>query len=114
LLNELADGETAGPALSWLKRNPRAHLWISPVTLSETLEGAEEPGAVREYLVRFGWQGIHRNQAERCALLQRHQSQRWGENDAWQVASAASIKAVLLGHDRAFERLGDDYEDHRK
>lgn len=46
LLNEIADGK-AGSASSWLKRNPAARLWITPVTLAEVLEGAEDPEAVR-------------------------------------------------------------------
>ena len=42
LLNEIADRNGEGPALAWLKRNRRAQLWISPVTLAEVLEGAED------------------------------------------------------------------------
>lgn len=37
-----------------------------------------------------------------------------GENDAWQAASAEGMKSVVLGHDRAFNRLGSGYEDHRR
>ena len=40
LLNEIADNDDEGPAFKWLKRNRRARLWISPVTLAEVLEGA--------------------------------------------------------------------------
>ena len=43
LLNEMADNDEEGPALQWLKRNRRARLWISPVTLAEVLEGAQDP-----------------------------------------------------------------------
>ncbi len=57
LLNELADG-VDGPAVAWLAAHPRARLWISPVTLTEVLEGADDPAAVRRYLARFRWQGI--------------------------------------------------------
>jgi hypothetical protein len=38
-----------------------------------------------------------------------------GENDAWQVAVAECMDAVIVGHDpKAFERLGTGYEDHRR
>jgi len=37
-----------------------------------------------------------------------------GENDAWQIATAECMHAVVVGHDRqAFGRLGASYEDHR-
>ena len=112
LLNEMAD-DSEGPALVWLKVNPQAHLWISPVTLAEVLEGAEEPAAVRTYLSRYGWQGIHRMQAERVSIRQRRAAHRMGENDAWQAAIADCMQAVVLGHDRAFKSLGKQYEDFR-
>ncbi len=114
LLNELADNDDAGPALNWLQRNRRARLWISPVTLAEVLEGAEEPAAVKAYLGRYGWQGIHRIQAERAAARQKRTVKRMGENDAWQVAVAECMKSKVLGHDAAFARLGADYEDYRR
>jgi predicted nucleic acid-binding protein len=112
LLNELA-ADARGPALSWLAAHPRAKLWISPVTLAEVLEGAEDPAAVKTYLARYSWQGIHRAHAERVALLQRRTRSRMGENDAWQVAIAESMRAAILGHDRAFGRLGKGYRDYR-
>ena len=56
LLNEIADHDDEGAALQWLRRNRRAKLWISPVTLAEVLEGAEDVDAVRAYLSRYGWQ----------------------------------------------------------
>jgi predicted nucleic acid-binding protein len=114
LLNEMASGQ-AGPALGWLKRNASAHLWITPVTMAEVLEGAEEPDFVRAYLARFSWQGIHRVHAEKVALRQRRASHRLGENDAWQAAIAEQMGAVLVGHDAAaFGRLGADYDDHHR
>lgn len=113
LLNELADDDDEGPALRWLKRNPRTHLWISPVTVAEVLEGAEDPQAVKTYLGRYAWQGIHRIQAERVALRQKRAANRMGENDAWQAAVAECMKGKVLGHDQAFVRLGPAYEDYR-
>jgi predicted nucleic acid-binding protein len=67
LLNEIADGE-AGAALNWLRRNMSSELWISPVTLAEVLEGAEDPDSVKAYLGRYSWQGIHRVHADKVAL----------------------------------------------
>ncbi len=114
LLNEVASGTTDGSASRWLAKNPRARLWINPVTLAEVLEGAEDVQAVKSYLSRFAWQGIHRIHAERVAMRQRRAASRLSENDAWQAAMAECMKAKILGHDRAFERLTAGYEDHRR
>lgn len=113
LLNEIAGAEP-GPAFAWLQRNPTAHLWISPVTMAEVLEGADDRDFVRNYLARYSWQGIHRAHADRVASLQRHASNRLGENDAWQAAIAEAMDAMIVGHDRAFQRLGAGYDDHRR
>jgi predicted nucleic acid-binding protein len=113
LLNEIADGRM-GPATAWLQANPDADLWISPVTLAEVLEGADDPDTVRAYLGRYRWQGIHRGHADAVALRQRRRKQRLGENDAWQVAIAAAMRGTVLGHDRGFVRSGVPYEDHRR
>ena len=113
LFNEYADGRI-GLATTWLRTNPRAELWISPVTYTEVMEGAAVPALVRERLYRYRWQGIGHAQAERAAARQRRASRRMGENDAWQVAIAECMPAVIVGSDRkAFGRLGDGYEDHR-
>jgi predicted nucleic acid-binding protein len=114
LLNEMAAAKI-GPALTWLQNNAPAHLWITPVTMAEVLEGAEQPEIVRAYLARFSWQGIHRVHADKVALRQRRAGKRLGENDAWQMAIAEQMDAVLVGHDpAAFERLGTGYDDHRR
>jgi predicted nucleic acid-binding protein len=113
LLNEIAAAD-AGSAHRWLRRNASAELWISPVTLGEVLEGAADPEAVKDYLRRYSWQGIHRVHADKVALIQRRVARRMGENDAWQAALADHMGAILVGHDpRSFRRLGDRYEDHR-
>ena len=113
LLNEIAAGD-AGSAHRWLRRNVSTELWISPVTLAEVLEGAGDPEAVKDYLRRYSWQGIHRVHADKVALIQRRAVRRMSENDAWQAALADHVGAILVGHDpRAFRRLGDRYEDHR-
>src|SRR5207302_2541327 len=80
---------------------------------AEVLEGAEDVDAVRAYLSRYGWQGIHRIQAETAARLQRRTKHRLGENDAWQAAVAEGMKARVAGHDDAFKRLAAGYEDYR-
>jgi predicted nucleic acid-binding protein len=114
LLNEIADGKR-GPASDWLQRNPSAKLWISPVTTAEVLEGADEPDAVKAYLSRYSWQGIHRSHADKVATRQRRATHRMGENDAWQAAIAEHMGAVIVGHDgAAFGRLDDGYDDHRR
>jgi predicted nucleic acid-binding protein len=112
LLNEIASGK-AGAALDWLRRNGAAALWISPVTLAEVLEGADDPDAVKDYLRRYSWQGIHRVHAGLVTTAQRRAARRMRENDAWQAAIAEQMGAVLVGHDpKAFKRLGAAYEDH--
>jgi predicted nucleic acid-binding protein len=89
--------------------------WITPVTLAEVLEGAEDPEAVKSYLGRYSWQSIHRVHAATVALRQIRSSRRMGENDAWQVAVADSMGATVVGHDpEAFQRAGITYEDHRR
>ena len=113
LLNEIAAGDV-GSAHRWLRRNAATELWISPVTIAEVLEGAGDPEAVKDYLRRYSWQGIHRVHADKVALIQRRSARRMGENDAWQAALTDHMGAILVGHDqRAFRRLGDRYEDHR-
>jgi predicted nucleic acid-binding protein len=114
LLNEMAEGKI-GPALTWLRRNTLALFWITPVTMAEVLEGAEDPDAVKAYLSRYSWQGIHRAHAAKVAGRQKRSAHRMGENDAWQAAIAEHVGAVLVGHDpAAFQRLGAEYEDHRR
>lgn len=71
--------------------------------------------AVREVFRAFRWQTIGHQHAERAALRQSRAAHRIGENDAWQVAVAECMDAVIVGHDsRAFSRLSDGYEDHRR
>jgi predicted nucleic acid-binding protein len=114
LLNEIAANQR-GPARAWTARNPGAELWISPVTSAEVLEGASDAVAVREVFRAFRWQTIGHQHAERAALRQSRATQRMGENDAWQVAVAECMDAVIVGHDpKAFDRLGEGYEDHRR
>ena len=87
---------------------------LSILTVEELLEGAADEAAAVGSLQRFAIQGLHLAQARRCALLQRRATRRMGENDAWLVATAESIKADIVGADRiAFERLGRRYLRYR-
>jgi predicted nucleic acid-binding protein len=114
LLNEIAANQR-GPARTWAARNPGADLWVSPVTYAEVMEGANDAEAVRSAFSAFRWQTIRRQHAERAALRQRRAAARMGENDAWQVAVAECMNAVIVGHDPgAFARLGSGYADHRR
>ena len=114
LFNEIAANQR-GPARAWAARHPGAELWISPVTSAEVQEGAVDASAVREAFRAFRWQTIGHQQADRAALRQSRAAQRMGENDAWQVAVAECMDAAIVGHDpRAFDRLGDGYQDHRR
>jgi predicted nucleic acid-binding protein len=114
LLNEIAD-DLPGPALVWLRSNDSARLWISPVTMAEVLEGADDRDAVKAYLARYAWQGIHRTHADKVAHRQRRASHRMGENDAWQAAIAETMEAGIVAHDTAaFARLGGSYEDYKR
>jgi len=111
--NETAS-RTFGPAHAWLRNNPSAELWISPVTYAETLEGADDLVSARDLFRSYRWQLIGRQQGERAALNQRRNASRLGENDAWQLAIAECMDASLVGHDsKAFSRLRDRYIDHR-
>jgi predicted nucleic acid-binding protein len=112
-VNEMA-ARRKGPAAAWFAKNPRCDLWVTPVTYTEVLEGAADLEATRGLLTMFRCQTIGRQHAERAALRQSRAGARMGENDAWQVAIAETMDAVIVGHDpKAFCRLGNRYEDHR-
>jgi predicted nucleic acid-binding protein len=109
LERETANGEN-GPARKFLPLLRGRRLVISIVGVEEILEGAADEAAAFASLQRFAIQGLHRNQARRCALLQRRASRRMGENDAWLLATADSLNAEVVGANRAaFERLGARY-----
>jgi predicted nucleic acid-binding protein len=96
LLNEIAVGD-AGIAHRWLRRNAAAELWISPVTLAEVLQGAADPEAVKDYLRRYSWQGIHRVHADKVASIQRRAVRRVGENDAFAISTPSTYSYYLVG-----------------
>jgi predicted nucleic acid-binding protein len=109
LERETAAG-TVGPVRTFLSALRGRPLIVSIVSVEEILEDAVDEAAALASLQRFTIQGLHLTQARRCALLQRRGAQRLGENDAWIVATAASLDADVVGADRqAFERLGTRY-----
>jgi hypothetical protein len=109
LERETAAGEI-GPARTFLPSLRGRPLVVSIVSVEELLEGAADEAATFASVQRFAIQGLHLAHARRCALIQRRASHRLGENDAWLVATAESLKADIVGADRAaFERLGTRY-----
>jgi predicted nucleic acid-binding protein len=109
LERETAAGEI-GPARRFLPSLRGRPLVVSILSVEELLEGAADAATALASLQRFAIQGLHLAQAQRCALLQRRASRRFGENDAWLVATADSLNADVVGADRAaFERLGTRY-----
>jgi len=98
LLNEIAGGK-AGAALNGCGATVRGVVDFLPSRWRKFWRVAEDPGAVKDYLRRYSWQGIHRVHADIVAASQRRASRRMGENDAWQAASAEQMGAVLIGHD---------------
>ena len=104
-----------GPATLTLSRLRGVRLYVSPVTVAELLEGAEDREETARALAEYASQTIGWATAQRCAMLQSRAARRMGENDAWQAALASSSGCRLVGHDAAFEgRTGVDYLDHRK
>ena len=112
LLNEWAD-QASGPATAWLKRNPRARLWVSAVTVAEVLEGAEDLDALGRLLNRFRWQGLHHSHAMRVALLQQRRNSGW-QRMMRQADVVLELRGKIVGHDpKALAGLGAGYLDHR-
>jgi predicted nucleic acid-binding protein len=106
----------AGPASRTFASLPdRAALWLSPVTVAEFLEAADDEAAAARALGGYRLQTIGWAAARRCAAQQARAAQRLGENDAWQAALALGGGLTIVGHDKAFERFpGLAYRDHRK
>ena len=106
-----------GLALAWLRaergRRDRSII-VSPISISEFLEGCAEPDKGFELLGHFTPLPIGYAQAKRCAEVQRKASKRgsrFGENDAWQIAIADVATASIVGRDsKAFTHLGARYE----
>jgi len=101
--NEVADRK-AGPARRfWSSMPARAKLYVSIVTMSELLEGAENPNEVERQLMGMAiLLGLHRQHARRAGTMQRRarsDGNRMGENDAWIAATAAIGHLKIIGDD---------------
>ena len=104
-----------GPACRTLDRLPSGAVFVTPVTVAELLEGAEDQAAALAELATYRQTVIGWATALRCALNQGRATRRMGENDAWQAALAMRAGHTLIGRDHAFEgRSGLDYVDFTK
>jgi len=108
------EGGVKGPARRLAERFGK-RAYISAVSFSEFVEGAESAEAAKLFLSQFRFQTLGMAVAERCALNQARSGKRMGENDAWQAALAVVSRHKLVGHDDAFkDRPWLDYIDHRR
>lgn len=109
------DASREGPAHRALGTLPERGVYITPVTVAELLDGAENRAAALRFLTRFQRLMIGDAAARRCAINQSRSARRMGENDAWQAALAFVSGHKLVGHDRTFEnRPWLEYVDHRR
>jgi predicted nucleic acid-binding protein len=89
-----------GDARRFLSSLRRARVYLSVVAYAEVLEEAEDPAELATALrVRFRFQSIGQDVAERVALIQRRSARRMGENDAWIAATAMKADLTLVGDD---------------
>ena len=89
-----------GDARRYLAGLRRARVYLSVVAYAEVLEQAADPATLSaELRVRFRFQSIGQDIAERVALLQRRSARRMGENDAWIAATAIKAGLVLVADD---------------
>jgi predicted nucleic acid-binding protein len=104
-----------GPATRTINSLPAsARCYVSPVTVAEILEGADDPAESTRALATYQQQTMGWAVALRCAAQQSRAPHRLAENDAWQAALAVGGGLTLVGHDKAFERVpGLIYRDHR-
>jgi predicted nucleic acid-binding protein len=101
--NEVADRQDGPARAFWAMKPGRARLYVSIVTLSELLEGAENPDEVEgKVFEAANVLGLHRQHARRAGLMQRRAREagrRMGENDAWIAATAALANLKIVGDD---------------
>ena len=94
------EARQVGDARRYLVGLHRARIYMSVVAYAEVLEQAADMGALAaELRVRFRFQGIGQDVAERVALLQRRSARRMGENDAWIAATAIKGDLTLVADD---------------
>ena len=87
------EARQVGDARRYLVGLHRARIYMSVVAYAEVLEQAAE------LRLRFRFQGIGQDVAERVALLQRLSARRMGENDAWIAATAIKGDLTLVADD---------------
>lgn len=89
-----------GDARRYLAGLRRARVYLSVVAYAEVLEQAADPPALAaELRLRFRFQSIGQDIAERVALMQRRSARRMGENDAWIAATAIKADLALVADD---------------
>jgi len=115
-LSDEIDARKEGSAHRLLEILPERGVYISPATLAEFLEGADNRENALKFLAHYQRQPMGHAAAMRCARNQsRDAARRMGENDAWQAALAVVSGHTLVGHDDAFkDRPWLDYIDHRR
>jgi len=116
LEREIEQG-VAGPAIEWLRKmraQDQRPLLVSCVSVAEFLEGYDDQERGLSFITRYIPQNIGFAHATKCAELQRRakkRGQKFGENDAWQLAFAERAGASVVARDRnAFSHLGPRYE----
>lgn len=89
-----------GDAHRYLAALGRSRTYVSIVAYAEVLERAiDMPALAAELRLRFRFQGVGQDVAERVAFLQRRSSRRMGENDAWIAATAIKSGLTLVADD---------------
>lgn len=94
------ESRSQGDARGYLAGLRRARVYLSVVAYAEVLEAADDPAELAVDLrVRFRFQSIGQDVAERVALMQRRSARRMGENDAWIAATAVKAGLTLVADD---------------
>ncbi|HVW19895.1 MAG TPA: type II toxin-antitoxin system VapC family toxin [Opitutaceae bacterium] len=119
LINETGSNHTGAARRYYGRLAGGSRFFASIVSLSELVEGADDPGELaREFHAIVHCLGLHQQHGIRAGLLQRHgreQGRRMGENDAWIAATATLGDLTLVGDDDAAfaGRPGLDYVNFR-
>lgn len=94
------EARSHGQAREYLAGLGRSRVYLSVVAYAEVLEQAANPAELAaELRVRFRFQSIGQDVAERVALMQRRSACRMGENDAWVAATAIKSGLTLVADD---------------
>ena len=94
------EARKSGDAHRFLSGVGRGRTYVSVVAYAEVLEQAlDMPRQAADLRMRFRFQGIGQDVAERVALLRRRSARRMGENDAWIAATAIKAGLTLVADD---------------